>query len=200
MAANLTPLYKPLLPSQVDEVIHRVLCHPAPATVPPTPQAEAGPDVLPAEAETARCRERILLVEDNPTTQQMLKISLGSLGYLVVIAEDGRVALEMVGKNGFDLVLMDCQMPHMDGFTATRRLRSSGCSLPIIALTAFSSDEEITQCRAAGMDDYLCKPFKHKHLHLLVEKWLAEGRRRNGRTACLVTAGPGPGRKAGKLS
>jgi two-component system sensor histidine kinase BarA len=175
MAANLTHLYKPLLPSQVDEVIRRLLCHYLPAPVPPTYIAEAAPDVSPSEAQPGSRRKRILLVEDNPTTQQMLKISLGSLGYLVVVAEDGLAAIEMMEKSSFDLVLMDCQMPHMDGFTATRRLRSSGCNLPIIALTAFSSEELIAQCRAAGMDDYLCKPFKHKHLHHLVEKWLAEG-------------------------
>ncbi len=198
MAVNLTPLYKPLLPSQVDEVIHWVLCHSVPVTVPPTPQAEAAPDASPPEAETGCARKRILLVEDNPTTQQMLKISLGSLGYLVAIADDGLTAIEMIEKSGFDLVLMDCQMPHMDGFTATRRLRSSGCNLPIIALTAFSSDEEIAQCRAAGMDDYLRKPFKHKHLHQLVEKWLTEGWRRNGQISCSVVAGSGPGRKTGQ--
>jgi two-component system sensor histidine kinase BarA len=200
LRAFLTPLYKPLLPSQVDEVIHRVLCHSAPATVSPTLQAEEVPAVSPPEAEIGSPRKRILLVEDNPTTQQMLKISLGSLGYLVVIAEDGLKAIDMMEKSGFDLVLMDGQMPHMDGFTATRRLRSSGCDLPIIALTAFSSEEEIAQCRAAGMDDCLCKPFKQKHLHQLVEKWLAGGWRRNGQAVCSVNAGSGPAKREGQSS
>jgi CheY-like chemotaxis protein len=164
-----TCIYKPLMPSQVDEGI---------ASIPTRPVASGPGDICPAPGSerAGSGRGRILVAEDNPTTQNLLKISLGSLGHEVMIADNGRSALEMWRNMSFDLVLMDFHMPEMDGCTVTREMRSAGCDLPIIGLTAHSSTEYVEQCRLAGMDDYLSKPFKQKHLHQLVERWLTAGR------------------------
>jgi CheY-like chemotaxis protein len=203
MAGRGALIYKPLLPTQIDAGVIRLFSSLLPVTCLPVGEAEIEePSETAPGADAGIRRGRILLAEDNPTTQQLLEISLGNLGYQLVIVGDGLSAIEMVERRKFDLVLMDCQMPHMDGYTATRRLRAAGCDLPIVALTAFSSEEEMAQCRAAGMDDYLCKPFKHKRLHQLVEKWLVEGRQPTGRAVGQAlrcdAAGPPLGREASR--
>jgi PAS domain S-box-containing protein len=107
---------------------------------------------------------RILLVEDNPVNQRIAQRMLQKQGAVVTIAGHGAEALERLDAAPFDLVLMDCQMPVMDGFTATRRIREReaaagrGEHLPIIALTANVMSQDREQCRAAGMDDHLGKP------------------------------------------
>lgn len=164
-----TCIYKPLMPSQVDEGI---------AGIQSRPTASDPDDIRPAPGSerAGGGRGRILIAEDNPTTQNLLKISLGSIGHEVMVADNGRSALEMWRNQSFDLVLMDFHMPEMDGCTVAREMRSAGCDLPIIGLTAHSSTEYVDQCLSAGMDDFLSKPFKQKHLHQLVERWLMAGR------------------------
>lgn len=159
--------YKPLLPSRLNRLLENVLqensAQESAETEEPCPPMEI-PD---------RYVGSILVAEDNPTTGKLIHISLTSLGYEVTIVTDGQMALHQVKERSFDLVLMDCQMPVMDGYTAARQLRAQGCVLPIIALTASSRQEDEVRCREAGMDDFLCKPFKHKVLHQLIAKWLA---------------------------
>nr|WP_225776852.1 response regulator [Pseudomonas sp. Marseille-Q3773] len=119
-------------------------------------------------------RARILLVEDNPVNQLVAKGMLAKLGCQVHLATQGAEALEMLEQEPFDLVLMDCNMPVMDGYEASRRIRQSGRwpDLPIVALTANAMPEERERCRAAGMNDYLAKPFRREELLALIEHWV----------------------------
>jgi len=118
---------------------------------------------------------RVLLVEDNPVNQKVATRLLERLGCEVQIAGDGREALERVREATFDLVFMDCQMPVMDGFEATRAIRrleaGRGRHLPIIAMTAHAMAADREACLAAGMDDYLAKPIRVDTLRETVERW-----------------------------
>jgi signal transduction histidine kinase/CheY-like chemotaxis protein len=129
---------------------------------------------VPAEGDGAGPRHaRVLLVEDNPVNQLVAKGMLGKLGCQVEVAVNGAEAIRALEQQTFDLVLMDCNMPVMDGYEATRRIRESGRwpSLPIIALTANAMPEERERCKAAGMIDYLAKPFRREELIGLIDRW-----------------------------
>ena len=120
---------------------------------------------------------RILVAEDSPVNREVAVGMLEILGYEVEMAENGRQALELAERSQFDLVLMDCQMPEMDGLTATgeirRREAASGQQrLTIIALTANAMQGDREQCLAAGMDDYLTKPYTQTQLQAVVQKWV----------------------------
>ncbi|KRP60126.1 hybrid sensor histidine kinase/response regulator [Pseudomonas trivialis] len=126
-------------------------------------------------AQTAH-RARILLVEDNPVNQLVAKGMLAKLGCEVIVAAHGGEALRFLEEQRFDMVLMDCNMPVMDGYEASRQIRRSGRwpDLPIVALTANALSEERERCRAAGMDDYLAKPFRREELNALLDLWVPE--------------------------
>jgi signal transduction histidine kinase len=119
-------------------------------------------------------RARVLLVEDNPVNQLVAKGMLGKLGCEVIVAAHGVEALDHLESSDFDLVLMDCNMPVMDGYEASRQIRRSGRwpQLPIVALTANAMSEERERCRAAGMSDYLAKPFRREELAALLDIWI----------------------------
>ncbi|RBC03568.1 response regulator [Pseudomonas sp. MWU12-2115] len=119
-------------------------------------------------------RGRVLLVEDNPVNQLVAKGMLGKLGCDVVVAAHGAEALDQLEHDEFDLVLMDCNMPVMDGYEASRQIRQSGRwpHLPIVALTANAMFEERERCRAAGMSDYLAKPFRREELAAVLDQWI----------------------------
>jgi CheY-like chemotaxis protein len=93
----------------------------------------------------------------------------------VETANDGQQALDRLEREQFDLVLMDCEMPVMDGLSAATALRSRGSRTPIVALTADATDTGRDACLAAGMDDYLTKPFSREVLHATLAKWLVQG-------------------------
>jgi signal transduction histidine kinase/DNA-binding response OmpR family regulator len=122
----------------------------------------------PAIAETAPAR--ILVVEDNAINQEVVLSMLKRLGHHASVAGNGLEALRLLGREPFDLVLMDCQMPEMDGFEATRRIRAGEVEAPwsrgicIVAVTANAMTGDRDLCVAAGMDDYLSKPVKQAHL------------------------------------
>jgi CheY-like chemotaxis protein/HPt (histidine-containing phosphotransfer) domain-containing protein len=101
---------------------------------------------------------RILLVEDGIDNQQLISLHLRKAGATVSIADNGRIGVEMASAQPFDLILMDMQMPEMDGYTAATTLRAKGMALPIIALTAHAMTEDRAKCLAAGCSDYLSKP------------------------------------------
>jgi PAS domain S-box-containing protein len=130
--------------------------------------AEAGdiPGLLPADAaadadDPARDRPlRVLLAEDNAVNQKLASLMLQKLGHEVVVAGDGRQACEQVAQGDFDLVLMDMQMPEMDGIEATRCIRDAGHRLPIVAMTANAMDADRDRCIAAGMNGFLAKPVR----------------------------------------
>jgi CheY-like chemotaxis protein len=119
----------------------------------------------------------VLVVEDQPLNREVAIGILASLGLQAQTANDGRQALEMLQKQHFDVVLMDCEMPVMDGFSATaalRRREPEGAHVPVIALTADATAAGREACLAAGMDDYLAKPFRREALHGMLARWLKD--------------------------
>ncbi|UVL20914.1 response regulator [Pseudomonas sp. B21-044] len=136
------------------------------------------PSVLPGVATqdqaTAEGGGRILLVEDNPVNQSVIEAMLRSLGFEVSLAMDGAQAIDLVDQQRFAAVLMDCRLPQVDGYEATRRIRllPHGEGLPIIALTASALQGDRERCLAAGMNDYLSKPFKRTDLQRILRRWL----------------------------
>nr|WP_305881837.1 response regulator [Pseudomonas sp. R37(2017)] len=128
----------------------------------------------PPDAQSPQRHARVLLVEDNPVNQLVAKGMLGKLGCEVTTAAHGGEALDQLEQRDFDLVLMDCNMPVMDGYEASRQIRRSGRwpQLPIVALTANAMSEERERCRAAGMSDYLAKPFRREELAALLDLWI----------------------------
>lgn len=123
----------------------------------------------------ARLHGRVLLVEDNPTNQLMTTAMLKHMGLDWLLAENGALAVELVRAEAFDLVLMDCQMPVMDGYKATACIRQlpHGQNLPIVALTANTLFGDEQKCLAAGMDAFLPKPITLNALHAMLARWLA---------------------------
>jgi CheY-like chemotaxis protein len=116
-----------------------------------------------------------LLVEDNPINQKVGVRLLEKLGFGVALAGDGREAIRELEEGAFDIVLMDCQMPVMDGLEAARRIRASegaGRRIPIIAMTAHALEGDRQACLDAGMDEYLSKPVRPEELRQALEKLL----------------------------
>jgi CheY-like chemotaxis protein len=123
----------------------------------------------------------VLLAEDNVVNQKLAGALLGRLGCTFELAGNGREAAAATARGAFDMVLMDCMMPDMDGYEATRRIRlretaQSLDRMPIIALTANATSEDVAKCMAAGMDDFLSKPYSTKALREKVVKWSDPGR------------------------
>jgi signal transduction histidine kinase len=119
---------------------------------------------------------RVLLVEDNSLNQKVALMMLRNLGYDADLAGNGREALSAVTSQHYDLVLMDCQMPEMDGFEATRQIRSGatpGSQIPIVAMTANAFAANRDDCLASGMNDYLAKPVRLADLGAKLEFWLS---------------------------
>lgn len=116
----------------------------------------------------------VLLVEDNPVNQTVIQAMLRSLGFTVSIVTDGAQAVRSAESLIFEAILMDCRLPLVDGYEATRQIRQlPGCAdLPIIALTANALQGDREACLAAGMNDYLAKPFKRTDLQQIIQRWV----------------------------
>jgi two-component system, sensor histidine kinase and response regulator len=167
-------LAKPLRRSQLFACIARVMSG-QPGTAPE--MLPGAPPVAPPPAARGAA-PRILLVEDNPVNREVAVAMLENLGCATEAAENGWLAIEAMTATTYDAVLMDCQMPIMDGLTAAgeirRREHTSGAArVPIIALTANAMEGERERCLAAGMDDFLSKPFTQRQLATLLRRWLA---------------------------
>jgi TMAO reductase system sensor TorS len=181
-----------------------VRLEPVADTAPMQPgSATDAPVSAPASAVTApgarAVGPKILLVEDNPVNREVAVGMLENLGCAIDAAENGWLAIEAMNNALYDAVLMDCQMPVMDGLTATadirRREQTSGATrVPIIALTANAMEGDRERCLAAGMDDFLSKPFTQQQLATLLRRWLAlralpEAERRDLSRVPLIDAG-----------
>ena len=114
---------------------------------------------------------RVLVAEDNAVNRLVVQATLEELGCAVELVEDGERALGAIGRRRPDLVLMDCQMPVLDGYEATRRLRAGGVDVPVVALTANALDGDRERCLEAGMDDYLTKPIDRDALEAAIGRW-----------------------------
>jgi CheY-like chemotaxis protein len=144
-----------------------------PAT--PEPATTTRVRLLPATGS----RGRALVVEDNAVNQEMARAMLDMLGFAVTTAANGREGVAAVAADPeLDLILMDCQMPVMDGLAAARAIRemesaaqTAGLRIPIVALTGNAMPGDREACVAAGMDDYLAKPFSLKALRVIIDKW-----------------------------
>ena len=115
---------------------------------------------------------RALVAEDNPVNQLVIEATLEDLGCEITVVENGLKALAALQSARFDIVFMDCQMPELDGFEATRQARENGFRLPIVAVTANAVAGDRERCLAAGMDDYVSKPFADNDLKRMLDKWL----------------------------
>jgi CheY-like chemotaxis protein len=149
---------------------------------------EAKPLRFSEQRAAARSAARVLLVEDNFVNQEVAKAMLRKLGYEVDVVEDGQAGVEAAFDREYDIVLMDCQMPKMDGFEATAAIRAREAELqksarnarrphmPIVALTANAMKGDRERCLAAGMDDYLPKPFTKEQLDGVLKRWVNRDR------------------------
>ncbi len=148
-------------------------------------RARAGPAPASAVRQRPQCSGRVLLVEDNEVNQRVATGLLRRFGITPDIANDGGEALAATAASRYDLVFMDCQMPGMDGYEATRRIRlreqeSGAARLAIVAMTAHAMEGDREQCLAAGMDDYLPKPVTSEALEKILGKWLGSADRKGG--------------------
>jgi signal transduction histidine kinase/CheY-like chemotaxis protein/HPt (histidine-containing phosphotransfer) domain-containing protein len=152
---------------------------PASAGVNPfVPRADDVPQVhiTPSAAASLPLAGHVLLVEDNPVNRQVAQRLISLIGLSFVVAENGKEALDQIQQQAFDAVLMDCQMPVMDGYTATRIQRQNetpgGKRIPIIAMTANAMAGDREKCLNAGMDDYMSKPLNRALLEQTLRRWL----------------------------
>jgi CheY-like chemotaxis protein len=153
-------LTKPLKQSQLFDTLISLVAERAPA-VQPQPPAPARPKLDPEMA--SRLPRRILLAEDNAVNQKLALRLLGQMGYRADVAGNGLEALDALGRQTYDVVLMDVQMPEMDGLEATRQIRTRWQRAQgphIIAMTANAMQGDREMCLAAGMDDYISKPIR----------------------------------------
>jgi two-component system, sensor histidine kinase and response regulator len=145
----------------------------------PASQGSKIVDVQEPEAKKVDVGGHVLLAEDNPINQEVVREMLESFGCRVDVVKNGREAIEALASSTYDLVFMDCQMPTMDGYEATRSIRQRETTqiedrarIPIIALTGLAMEGDREQCLGAGMDDYLCKPIRLEQLQAILTRWL----------------------------
>jgi len=161
-------LVKPITASALHDALVRVLRRQGAALAPP-----AEPGAAEAQLRTHHTGQRVLLAEDNPINQEVAGELLSVVGLVVETADDGQRALDMALARRYDLVLMDVQMPRMDGMAATRAIRQrAGPALPIIAMTAHAFGEDRAACLEAGMNDHVAKPVDPEQLYATLLRWL----------------------------
>jgi len=159
-------LFKPLRRQSLLDCLVAAVGRPLPARPQPAP--------VPSHASI-----RILVAEDHLVNQKVAQLALRRLGFEITLVANGREAVEAAGTGAHDVIFMDCQMPEMDGFAATRAIRQQEAGtgarrLPIIAMTAGAVHADRDNCLAAGMDDYVAKPVKWESIPALLSRHLPE--------------------------
>jgi CheY-like chemotaxis protein/HPt (histidine-containing phosphotransfer) domain-containing protein len=164
-------LTKPIKQSQLMDALLEIM---APQLVSDSPQSAVPGANEAVKPDAALPRARVLLMEDNPVNRRVATGILRKLGCEVREAENGRLAIDALEHEAFDLVFMDVQMPEMDGFEATGHLRADSRweTLPIIAMTAHSMKGDRERCLTAGMSDYIAKPVSLEVIRTMIEKWV----------------------------
>jgi two-component system sensor histidine kinase/response regulator len=169
-------LVKPIRQSELFDILSTVLGGGKVASAAPPATAED-----PASDTSRAVGGRVLLVEDNPVNREVALAMLGQFGCEVEVANNGLKAVEALQRASYDVLLMDCQMPVMDGYEATAQIRrreaaeGAGHRVPIVALTANAVEGDRERCLAADMDDYLSKPFTQAALKDALERWIDAG-------------------------
>jgi len=164
-------LTKPVRQSSLFDCLATVMAGPRTETV------GSALDTVPAGPARPAMAGKILLAEDNPVNRQVAMAMLKRLGFLVDVAVDGAEAVNAASLNRYRAILMDCQMPILDGYEATREIRSvegDTRHTPVIAVTAAAMKSDPERCLAAGMDDYLAKPLSLKTISAVLERWAPE--------------------------
>ncbi len=183
--ANLITLSKPIRQSDILSVLrHRLPLHMRKNA---TKQDQDRVTSAVSSVQAVNLGLKILLAEDNPVNQEVAREYLIGYGCSVTIAQDGGEAVDFITRDTFDIVLMDCQMPVMDGLSAVRRIRELELSeqrprMPVIAATANAYDSDRVEALAAGMDDYLVKPFGDTELLDMLQKWREASPRKVAKT------------------
>jgi CheY-like chemotaxis protein len=169
-------LTKPVKPAHLRDCIITALANRKTAAEHPADPPAALPRAVPENGSASRSG-RILVAEDNHVNQRVVLLSLAQLGLRADAVASGREALRALALAPYDLILMDCQMPDMDGYEATRQIRageSPGVHMPIVALTARAMQGDREKCLAAGMDDYVAKPVRPEDLAAAIRRWLPQ--------------------------
>jgi signal transduction histidine kinase/DNA-binding response OmpR family regulator/HPt (histidine-containing phosphotransfer) domain-containing protein len=171
-AGIITCLSKPVRQFDLYNCLSRAAAHQPGAS-------EIGARPINVEVEQQAPRQGlVLLAEDHPINQEVAVAMLEAFGCQVDVASNGREAVDAVKRRDYDVVLMDCQMPEMDGFSATAEIRRGTTAddrrVPIVALTANAMQGDREKCLASGMDDYLPKPFNQDQLHAMLTRWLPQ--------------------------
>jgi CheY-like chemotaxis protein len=170
-------LVKPIKPARLQEVLARLFAG-EPGSKPK--QVRVSPVASPKTGEAVfadRFPGRLLVAEDTPINQKLILKILEKLGYHPALAANGREVLDAVQRLPYDLIFMDCQMPEMDGYEATRRIRSleqGGDSIHIVAMTANAMPADREVCLKAGMDDYVSKPINVAAIQRVLMRWLGQ--------------------------
>jgi CheY-like chemotaxis protein len=164
-------LTKPVRPSQFQNALVRVLGW---ATAAASDSRLTTPLVSNLFATVKTASTKILLAEDNPVNQKVALRQLKKLGYDAHAVENGREVLEALQRTHYQVILMDCQMPEVDGYEATRSLRSGGSNAWVIAMTANAMQGDREICLAAGMDDYITKPVRINELEAALNRAFEE--------------------------
>ena len=179
---------KPVRPSRLLNCVQEVLSNIESESS--DPQQRVTSNKIRSAPPAWRKKVRVLLVEDNPTNQAVVGRQLDTLGYSASIVGDAERALEILSRERYDVVLLDCELPEMDGYAATREIRrreGHARHTIIVALTAHATEGQRERCLSAGMDDYLSKPVKLQALAEMVDRWAGEKPNGNGPSSSVTT-------------